>query len=355
MSRADGFSPARKRPWFLPLNNPPVVDANRADHMRDDDPVVGVLVGAQARAYPWWILANHHLVNDTFLLSEEPEGYLWTEAMTGTGEPGYPWFPTTPVVLSLCEACSATSAFVPIPDSDGAQPLVFSLVERTANSPYRALGTFTIADVETHSRWHPFTGRAHSGPLAGAQLRRLPAFIDHWGTWSRDFPATTVALAGDEMRTRPHVADLPGVLDPDAAHTSLREVRLHSPALIDHRLPPTELVLGAGDAATGAAVAIPVAALRSHGGVLQTELAGRPLLFTLAGDFRGLVFERELDEAAVEFRPGSLVDHLGGTWDHLGACHSGPHRGRQLSHAPDGYLSKWSEWSLAHPGADIIG
>lgn len=22
---------------------------------------------------------------------------------------------------------------------------------------------------------------------------------------------------------------------------------------------------------------------------------------------------------------------------------------------PDGYLSKWSEWSLAHPGADIIG
>ena len=317
---SNGLSPDQKRPWFLPLNNPPVVTAAEAAHMRDDDPVVGVVVGDHVRAYPWWILANYHVVNDTFVDSDEPGGYLWSSAMTGTGEPGYPWFPTTPVVVTLCEACSATSAFVPIPEGGATGPLAFTLAERATPSAYRALGTFTIADVETQSRWHPFTGYAHSGPLDGAHLRRIPAFVDHWGAWSRDHPTTTVALAGDEMRRRSHVVDLPGVLDPDAAHTSLREVRLRMPELVDDRLPQAELVLGAGDAATGTSVAVPLTVLRERSGLVQADLAGRPLSFTLTGDYRGLVHEGGVD--------GPL--------------------------APDGYLSKWGEWSLAHPKADIL-
>ncbi|MET8796458.1 DUF3179 domain-containing (seleno)protein [Nocardia sp. NPDC004568] len=351
-----GFSPAEKRPWFLPLNNPPVVPAARASHMRDDDPVVGVLVGDHARAYPWWILANYHLVNDTFLTSEDPGGYLWPESMTGTGEPGYPWFPMIPVVVSLCEACSGAAAFVPIP-TDEAKPLTFTLVEKTTSSSYRALGTFTIADLETQSRWHPLTGYAHSGPFTGAHLQRLPAFVDHWGAWARDHPSTTVVLAGDEMRTRPHVIALPGVLEPAAAHSSLREVRLHRPELVDHRLPAAELVLGAGDVDTGAAVAVTLAALRRHGGAVQTELGGRPILFSLSGDYRGVILDRDLDGTRLEFRSRSdaLVDRDGGIWDRLGTCRSGLHVGRQLTLVPDGYLSKWGEWSLAHPNAEIIG
>jgi hypothetical protein len=359
LSSASGFSPDVKRPWFLPLNNPPVVMADEADHMLDDDAIVGIIVGDQVRAYPWWVLANYHLVNDTLIISDEPGGYLWSESMTSTGEPGYPWFPTTPVVVTLCEACSAASAFVPIPDGD-VDPLVFTLVEKADESAYRALGTFTIADLGSRSRWHPFTGYAHSGPRRGSHLRRLPAFVDHWGAWSRDHPGTLVALAQEEMRKRPHVVGLPGVLDPDAAHTTLREVRLRRPELVDDRLPPAELVLGVGDAATGSSAAVTVSALRARGGVLEHDLAGLPRLFTLDGDYRGLVFDRTLGDTPIAFRalstvPLRLADDVGGTWDHLGACLSGPHAGQRLPLAVDGYLSKWGEWSLAHPGAHIIG
>ncbi|MEJ3653115.1 DUF3179 domain-containing (seleno)protein [Actinomycetes bacterium KLBMP 9759] len=349
-----GFSPDVKRPWFLPLNNPAVVAADAAGHMRDDDPVVGILVGDQARAYPWWVLANYHLVNDTLITSDEPGGYLWSESMTTSGEPGYPWYPTAPVVVTLCEACSACSAFVPVPRGDR-DPLVFTLVER-AEEEYRALGTFTIADLASQSRWHPFTGRAHSGPRSGARLPRLPAFVDHWGNWVRDHPSTSVVLAGEEMRRRPHVLDLPGVLDPEAAHTSLREVRLNRPELIDHRLPAAELVLGVADADSGEAVAVPLAVLRKHGGLLQRDVGGRSRLFTLEGDYRGLVLDGPgSDVTVVGTEPLRLADAGGGEWDHLGRCLSGPRAGERLPLAADGYVSKWGEWSLAHPGAEIAG
>ena len=52
------------RRFILPLNNPPVVDPAEAYHVRPDDIVLGVLVGESARAYPWYLLANYHAVND---------------------------------------------------------------------------------------------------------------------------------------------------------------------------------------------------------------------------------------------------------------------------------------------------
>src|SRR5436309_2717753 len=77
-------------PWALPrdvyeehcrpLMDPEMVPASAAGHMRDDDVVLGLELDGEARAYPWWIMDNHHVANDTV-----------------AGKP---------VVLVLCEACS---------------------------------------------------------------------------------------------------------------------------------------------------------------------------------------------------------------------------------------------------------
>src|SRR6266567_3878460 len=47
--------------WHQPLNDPAWTDAY--DHLRDDDPVLGLYLGRRAWALPWWIIKNHHVAN----------------------------------------------------------------------------------------------------------------------------------------------------------------------------------------------------------------------------------------------------------------------------------------------------
>ena len=44
---------------------PATVAGTEADHMRDEDCVIGVSVNGQHRAYPYWISDKYHTVNDT--------------------------------------------------------------------------------------------------------------------------------------------------------------------------------------------------------------------------------------------------------------------------------------------------
>ena len=68
-----------------PLDDPSTRTVSTAEHMRPDDVVAGLVLSGAARAYPWWILKNHHAVNDKF------EG--------------------VPVLIAFCEQCSAATAF----------------------------------------------------------------------------------------------------------------------------------------------------------------------------------------------------------------------------------------------------
>ena len=53
--------------------------------MRDEDIVLGLVVSGEARAYPWWIAKNHHVVNDT---------------VAGV-----------PITVAFCEQCTGGAAF----------------------------------------------------------------------------------------------------------------------------------------------------------------------------------------------------------------------------------------------------
>jgi len=48
--------PAIDRPEFVP--------ADRASHVSPDEPVIGVVIGGEAPAYPTWLLNAHEIVND---------------------------------------------------------------------------------------------------------------------------------------------------------------------------------------------------------------------------------------------------------------------------------------------------
>jgi len=49
---------------FLALTDPQTIPAAQATHLRDDDEVFGIVLGGQARAYPVFMIAYHHVVND---------------------------------------------------------------------------------------------------------------------------------------------------------------------------------------------------------------------------------------------------------------------------------------------------
>lgn len=62
--KLDRFSSAPMSSFIVPLDAPSVVGVAAADHMRDDDYVIGVSLGPTARAYPFWIIDYYHAIND---------------------------------------------------------------------------------------------------------------------------------------------------------------------------------------------------------------------------------------------------------------------------------------------------
>lgn len=47
------------------IDKPVFVPAGEAKFMVDGEPVIGVVMGRVARAYPTWLLNGHEIVNDT--------------------------------------------------------------------------------------------------------------------------------------------------------------------------------------------------------------------------------------------------------------------------------------------------
>ena len=66
-------------------DRPTFVGAPDANHMRDDDYVVGLVFQGHARAYPLWVTDNYHMINDRI-----------------AGEA---------ILFSTCERCQSGSAF----------------------------------------------------------------------------------------------------------------------------------------------------------------------------------------------------------------------------------------------------
>lgn len=56
---------AAARDAFPVLDHPKMVNAAEAADMRDEDRVIGVDVGGEARAYPIAVMGRHELANDT--------------------------------------------------------------------------------------------------------------------------------------------------------------------------------------------------------------------------------------------------------------------------------------------------
>ena len=56
---------AAARDHFTVLDNPKMTPAARVEDVRDDEPVIGIVIGKEAKAYPVSVMGRHELANDT--------------------------------------------------------------------------------------------------------------------------------------------------------------------------------------------------------------------------------------------------------------------------------------------------
>jgi hypothetical protein len=298
--------------WHQPLNEP--VWTATYDHLRDDDPVLGLYLNRRARAIPWWIIKNHHVANLTL------DG--------------------SPMLVALCEMCSSGAAFRA---EHAGRRLMFR-----PHGHYN--GTILLEETTTGSLWSPFTGEALAGELRGLALERLPLSQCLWREWRTMHPKSEVLYGEQALRGghgRKFSPGSPGI-GPSFLASLVRPM--------DERLPYNTLVLGVKNAS--AARAYPLQTLARIGPVVNDSLGGVDIVVRcLPGTLQALAFRRGLRDQILTFGcspSGEAYDEqTRSTWNEMGEAISGPLAGAQLEYLDSG-IEEWYAFAASNPGAEIF-
>ncbi|MBI3877294.1 MAG: DUF3179 domain-containing protein [Verrucomicrobia bacterium] len=130
----------------------------------NDEPVIGIAIGDQAKAYPISLLVTNHVVWDK--IGEQELVVLW-------------YAPTK-------------TAAIYAPRMDNGDVPARLKLERNAQIP-----TAPFMDKETFSHWN-IEGRAVEGPLKGKTLVWLPGVQCKWFAWAAEYPNTSIYTPADK-------------------------------------------------------------------------------------------------------------------------------------------------------------
>jgi len=149
----DGI-PSIDKPTFVPV-------ANMRD-LSSSEPVIGLVVNGDARAYPLRILTWHEIVNDT---------------VGGV-----------PVVVTYCPLCNSAIVF---DRRVGGRAVELGTTGKLRNSD------LVMYDRETESWWQQFLGEAIVGARTGTRLKAIPARLESWKRFRARYPNGRVLVPND--------------------------------------------------------------------------------------------------------------------------------------------------------------
>ena len=311
------------------LDQPPHTAADGVPWLGGGEPVVGIALGGEARAYPLRIIDWHELVNDRL-------GGI-------------------PLALVYCTLCGSAIAYDARREGDA--PYLFS----TSGLLHKS--NKLMLDRGTRTLWNQLTGRAVLGALADQErvLPLLPAVVTSWDAWRRRHPETSV-LSLDTGHERPYV---PGM--PYGSYFQSSE-KMFPARVARKELPSKERVYGLWHA--GAAKAWPLAELvaaRVLNDVLDAEPvvliategrvqvdAPRPNAGFLRYDAGGAVRAYRRGERELSLGPdaATLRDSDGSMWRMDEDALVGP-QGESLPRLP-GTLAYWFAWQAFHPDTALL-
>ncbi|MBK1667077.1 hypothetical protein CKO28_03330 [Rhodovibrio sodomensis] len=150
----DGI-PSIDEPEFAPV-------AERRDWLADREPVIGLEINGDARAYPLRVLTWHEIVNDT---------------VGGV-----------PVAVTYCPLCNTAIVFEAKLDG---RRLTFGTTGKLRHSD------LVMYDRQTGTWWQQFTGRGIVGEHTGEKLEFVPARLESWGAFVERHPDARVLIPTD--------------------------------------------------------------------------------------------------------------------------------------------------------------
>ena len=142
------------------LDNPKMIPADMADYLEDGEPVFGISINGDERAYPLRILDWHEMANDVI-----------------GGEP---------VSLAYCTLCGAGIAY------HGVGPSGETYTFGSSGFLFRS--NKLMYDRQTRTLWNQLTGEPVLGELAGSgiKLNFFPIVVTTWADWKSQHPDTKV-------------------------------------------------------------------------------------------------------------------------------------------------------------------
>jgi Protein of unknown function (DUF3179) len=280
-----------------PLDHAPLVRERAATYLKQDELVLGVELGGDARAYPLSILERHAVANDTI--------------------------DRIPVAVAWCRPCGSAVAY----RTDTPKGILI-----LAASGKLRDGDPLLVDRQTGTRWRQLTGTPVEGPLAGSgiQLQPLPVVLTTWSRWFQ-------------------------------SHVESRVLAQEAPPQGGEAKPEDEpagpwvygVVIG------GAAKAYPVD-LVAKLGVIDDEVGGRPIVVVAdpGADPKGRTVrvydrgDRVFSRSGHSFLGASFVnDQSGRPWK-IGEEALATPDGQKRARLP-GKLAAQAAWGAAYPGAGV--
>lgn len=307
-----------------PLDNPTMILAAEADYLDPWDPVFGLSINGDSRAYPLRIIDWHEMANDV---------------VGGV-----------PVSIAYCTLCGAAIAY----DGRGSDGNEYTF----SSSGFLFRSNKLMYDRRTQTLWNQLTGEPVMGDLVGTdiELDILPIVLTTWDAWQMQHPDTVVvdentgisrnyelgAAYGDYF-----AADI--TMFPVWQQSEARATKEFVYALRLNDIPkayPVELLAEAGvvnDVLADTAVVL----IASRGIVVsegESQRAG-PVEYSSGAEVRAY------EAGSYLFRPGpdadTVLDQAGNEWQVTEEALLGPD-GEQLPRL-SGHLAYWFGWYAFYP------
>lgn len=293
------------------LDNPPLLPAEKAFYLSDNDDVFGLALNGEFRAYPLRILNWHEMLNTT----------IGGEALS----------------LTYCTLCGAAIAyFGKISDS-------LSVTFGSSGLLYRS--NKLMYDRQTNSLWSSLTGEAVSGPAAEANMTLRPFYTVRttWGEWRKRYPATKVL----DVKTG-HDRDY----SPGAAYKTYFESdkTMFPVAWRDKRLQAKDWIYGIH--INGRSLAYPLRALGKQS-LINDAFNGKNLLVIAAAENMAVRVYARGEAEFLEKRSGNrLLDSEGNEWE-IAEEHLRRSDGAITLPRLPGHLSFWFGWYAFFPESAV--
>lgn len=239
-----------KRDCIPSIDAPDFVSSAQANHLDDEDLILGLDYAGVVRAYPAFILNHHEVVNDTVN--------------------------NVPIAITFCPLCGSGVAFR---REVGGEAITFGVSGLLHNSD------LILYDRKTESLWQQITGIAIAGPQRGQMLEAVPLTMTTWHDWRSAHPDSTVLSGVRQMSY--------GDKKPYGDYDQSERLMFPANAAAARILHPKQVVYGVRIAE--GAVAVTERALEA-GAEIATPAGGVTLKWQRQADGRVVVRRADTDE-----------------------------------------------------------